>query len=116
MSVIDGHPFLKRYKPVLASALKGSYRTVDEMKGDLLEIGRLARMQSSRQSRTARSSLASAPSQGLRHKRGTPQQQRLRSGRRKQRNSSKSGGVFETLLIVVSVLALYFAYIVLFFI
>ncbi|WP_026578993.1 protein kinase domain-containing protein [Bacillus sp. SB47] len=116
MSVIDGQPFLKRYKPVLASALKGSYRTADEMKGDLLAIGRPSRMQSSRQSRTARSSSASAPSQGPRHKRGTPQQQMFRSGRRKQRNSSKSGGVFETLLIVVSVLALYFAYIVLFFI
>lgn len=70
MSVIDGQPFLKRYKPVLASALKGSYRTADEMKGDLLAIGRPARMQSSRQSRTARSSSASAPSQGPRHKRG----------------------------------------------
>lgn len=78
MSVIDGHPFLKRYKPVLASALKGSYRTADEMKGDLLEIGRPPRMQSGRQSRTARSSSASAPSQGLRHKQGTPQQRKVK--------------------------------------
>ncbi|MBS4162507.1 protein kinase family protein, partial [Klebsiella pneumoniae] len=43
-------------------------------------------------------------------------QPRSRSGRKLQKKRQSQGGTFETLLIVVSVLALYFAYIVLFFI
>ncbi|MGN9863305.1 protein kinase domain-containing protein [Bacillus swezeyi] len=112
LSVIDSHPFLTKYKAVLLSALQGRYNTAAEMKADLLEAGRPSR----RQSRTARPSSIPASPQGTGQRRRTAPQQRSRSGRKVRKNRQKSGGIFETMLIVVSVLALYFAYIVLFFI
>ncbi|MEC1538594.1 protein kinase family protein [Bacillus sonorensis] len=116
LSLIDSHPFLKEYKTVLVSALKGAYKTADEMKNDLLEAGRPAGTQSSRPSRTARSSSMAASPNSAGQKRPGASQPRSRSGRKLQKKRQSQGGTFETLLIVVSVLALYFAYIVLFFI
>ncbi|WP_172299257.1 DotU family type IV/VI secretion system protein [Bacillus sp. WMMC1349] len=103
LSVINNHPFLTTYQTVLATAFKGNYKTADEMKFDLLETGRSAIKQ-----RHVRHSQPS-PSRLAKHKRKTVPLQRSKT-------HQKSGGVFETVIIVVSVLALYFAYIVLFFI
>ncbi|WFA05391.1 MULTISPECIES: serine/threonine protein kinase [Bacillus] len=116
LTVIDSQPFLSKYKAVLVSALKGKYKTADEMKTDLLEVSRPVKGQSSRhQPRTARRSQVPASARGPGQRAHAAPQQRSRSGRRVRKARQKSGGIFETLLIVVSVLALYFAYIVLFF-
>ncbi|KRT94479.1 protein kinase domain-containing protein [Bacillus glycinifermentans] len=115
LSVIDSHPFLKTYKTVLVSAFKGAYKTADDMKKGLLEAGRPDGSERLRSSRTGYASSVSAPPNSAAQRRPAVSRQQMRSGRKLKRKRRKSGGIFETLLIVVSVLAFYFAYIVLFF-
>jgi serine/threonine-protein kinase len=108
-SLIEGSPVLRKYKKVLGAALNGHYDSADEMKREMLAAGQKAvqRKQAGKNP---------TPTQSISRQR----QQNMRQGKVTQtryapkKKGSKSGGLFETALIVISVLALYFAYIIFF--
>ncbi|MHC2452992.1 serine/threonine protein kinase, bacterial [Bacillus altitudinis] len=108
---IEGHPLLKRYERVLKAALQGKYQSAADMKSAMLKEGQLLDSRKSRQKK---------PSQQNRQKSAVPQHQQAAPSRSRaaaaKRTSvrKKSGGLFETILILCSVLALYCAYVVLF--
>ncbi|WGI63396.1 hypothetical protein QEN29_24350 [Escherichia coli] len=108
---IEGHPLLKRYERVLKAALQGKYQSAADMKSAMLKEGQLLASRKSRQKK---------PSQQNRQKSAVPQHQQTVPSRSRvaaaKRTSvrKKSGGLFETILILCSVLALYCAYVVLF--
>ncbi|MGY3839440.1 serine/threonine protein kinase [Bacillus atrophaeus] len=106
-SIIEGNPFLKKYKKVLVYALNGDYQSADAMKNDLLAAGR---QNERRKAPAPTSSQASSGTQQPKPRQGKVTQTRYKA----KKKAVKSSGLFETTLIVISVLALYFAYIVLF--
>lgn len=108
-SVIEKNTYLNRYKHVLQSALSGSYSSADEMRNGLLSAGQKETNRVVRQ-------------QGYTQGSGNSRTTRVRSQRnsnpnrmaKKQKTKKPGGGIAETMLIVISIAALYFAYIILF--
>ncbi len=107
---IEGHPLLKRYERVLKAAFQGKYRSAADMKSAILKEGQLLISRKTRQKKQAHKN---------RQKPAVSQNQQVVSrsqvaGAKRKSVRKKSGGLFESILIVCSVLALYCAYVVLF--
>ncbi|XBP67137.1 protein kinase family protein [Bacillus velezensis] len=101
-SIIEGHPFLNKYKKVLFSALNGQYPSAEAMKHDILTAGQSAG--------SKRKAAAKPKPPQSKPRQGTVSQTRYKP----KQKPAKHNGLFETTLILISVLALYFAYIVFF--
>ncbi|MDM5296669.1 protein kinase family protein [Bacillus pumilus] len=108
---IEGHPLLKRYERVLKGALQGKYQSATDMKSAMLRDGQLLASRKNRQPKqTQKTSQKPTVSQKPQM---TSRSQRVAAAKRTSVRK-KSGGLFETILIVCSILALYCAYVVLF--
>ncbi|MEC3842253.1 protein kinase domain-containing protein [Bacillus amyloliquefaciens] len=101
-SIIEGHPFLNKYKKVLFSALNGQYPSAEAMKHDILTAGQCIG--------SKRKDAAKPKPPQAKPRQGTVSQTRYKP----KQKPAKNNGLFETTLILISVLALYFAYIVFF--
>lgn len=100
---------LQKYKKVLISALNGHYDSADEMKREMLAAGqKAAQRKQAGKTPTSAQSISRQRQQNMRQ--GKVTQTRYAP----KKKGAKSGGLFETALIVISVLALYFAYIIFF--
>ncbi|MFJ5966144.1 protein kinase family protein [Bacillus sp. NPDC093026] len=107
---IEGHPLLKRYEGVLKTALQGKYQTATDMKSAMLREDQILATRKNHQKK---------PTPKRRHSPAVTQKHNATSRSRvvaakRSTVHKKSGGLFETILIVCSVLALYCAYVVLF--
>lgn len=107
---IEGHPLLKRYERVLKAALQGKYQSAADMKSAMLKEGQLI---ASRKSRQKKQQQKNAPKPAVNQNQQVTSRSRAAAAKRTSVRK-KSGGLFETILIVCSVLALYCAYVVLF--
>ncbi|UYO32171.1 serine/threonine-protein kinase [Bacillus halotolerans] len=108
-SLIEGSPVLQKYKKVLISALNGHYDSAYEMKREMLAAGqKAAQRKQAGKTPTSAQSISRQRQQNMRQ--GKVTQTRYAP----KKKGAKSGGLFETALIVISVLALYFAYIIFF--
>ncbi|CAI6227718.1 serine/threonine protein kinase PrkT [Bacillus subtilis] len=106
-SLIEGNPLLQKYKKALFSALNGDYQSADEMKKDMLDAGQKASQR--------KQPIKASPQPATRQRQQIPRQGKITKTRyTPKQKPAKSGGLFETTLIVISVLALYFAYIIFF--
>lgn len=109
LSVIEKNAYLSRYKNVLLSALYGHYSSAEEMRNGLLVAGQ---EKSSRRVQPQSRNQGSASSRmgRVRTQRNSKQNRAVK----KQKAKKAGGGFAETILIVISIAALYFAYIILF--
>ncbi|WP_406845927.1 protein kinase domain-containing protein [Bacillus safensis] len=107
---IEGHPLLKRYERVLKAALQGKYQSAADMKSAMLKEGQLI---ASRKTRQKKQQPKPAPKPAVNQNQQVTTRSRAAAAKRTSVRK-KSGGLFETILIVCSVLALYCAYVVLF--
>jgi serine/threonine-protein kinase len=105
-SIIEKNSYLRKYKNILLSALYGHYSSAGEMRRDLIGAGQAKANRAARH-QDARSGNHAA---GVNSRR-TGQSSRIKKN---QKVKKPKGGIAETLLIIISIVALYFAYIILF--
>lgn len=109
LSIIEKSAYLRKYKNVLLSALNGHFSSADEMRNGLLLAGQKETSRKVRQHDQAQGSRISRTSRARSQRNSKPNRMM-----KKQKAKKPGGGIAETMLIVISIVALYFAYIILF--